>query len=136
MSILDNAIDWFVVTIVGFLTAIAAFLIVRAEQSLFDLKEGRCVSSWWHARRFCSDWQEWSEVFGRENPERRNDDLSWAIEYVIYALVAVSSEEGDRKGDQLINLSANSSFFVGASHHISNCVAVLHVRQRFRRPRA
>ena len=87
---LDVSIDWFVVTIVGFLTAIAAFLIVRAEQWLFDLKEGRCASHWWHARRFCSNWQEWAEVVGSDDSKQHFGDLSWAIEYVIYAIVAVS----------------------------------------------
>jgi chloride channel 3/4/5 len=49
----DRFIGWIIVTIVGFLTAIAAFLVVRSEQWLFDIKYGYCVSGWWKARRFC-----------------------------------------------------------------------------------
>lgn len=41
------------VSIVGFLTAILAFCIVRTEQWLFDIKEGYCGSAWYKAKRFC-----------------------------------------------------------------------------------
>ncbi|TFY72949.1 hypothetical protein EVG20_g64 [Dentipellis fragilis] len=50
---LDRSIGWLIVTIVGFLTAVVAFLIVRSEQWLFDLKDGYCGSGWWKAKRFC-----------------------------------------------------------------------------------
>ena len=89
LRVFDNSIDWLVVTIVGFLTAISAFLIVRAEQWLFDLKEGKCASGWWHARRFCSDWREWSEIVGGKDPMQRFGNGLWAIEYVVYTIVAV-----------------------------------------------
>ena len=89
LKIFDNSIDWLVVTIVGFLTAISAFLIVRAEQWLFDLKEGRCTSGWWHARRFCSDWREWPEIIGGQDPSQRFGNGSWVIEYIVYTVVAV-----------------------------------------------
>lgn len=49
----DRLMGWIIVTIVGFLTAIAAFLIVRSEQWLFDIKYGYCKVGWWKARRFC-----------------------------------------------------------------------------------
>lgn len=41
------------VSIVGFLTAIAAFGIIRLEQWLFDIKEGYCGAAWYKAKRFC-----------------------------------------------------------------------------------
>jgi chloride channel 3/4/5 len=49
----DRLMGWVIVTIVGFLTAVAAFLIVRSEQWLFDVKYGYCATGWWKARRFC-----------------------------------------------------------------------------------
>jgi chloride channel 3/4/5 len=49
----DRLMGWIIVTIVGFLTALAAFLIVRSEQWLFDIKYGYCKAGWWKARRFC-----------------------------------------------------------------------------------
>ncbi|KAI9450294.1 chloride channel [Lactarius psammicola] len=49
----DRFMGWVVVTIVGFLTAVVAFLIVRSEQWLFDIKYGFCATGWWKARRFC-----------------------------------------------------------------------------------
>lgn len=50
---LDRSIGWIVVSIVGFLTAIVAFMIIRSEQLLFDLKTGYCSDGWLRARRFC-----------------------------------------------------------------------------------
>ena len=49
----DRMMGWVIVTIVGFLTAVVAFLIVRSEQWLFDIKYGYCATGWWKARRFC-----------------------------------------------------------------------------------
>jgi chloride channel 3/4/5 len=49
----DRLMGWIVVTIVGFLTAIAAFLITRSERWFFDIKYGYCTAGWWKARTFC-----------------------------------------------------------------------------------
>ena len=93
LSTLDKSIDWITVIIVGFLTAITAFLIVRSEQWLFDLKEGRCLQGWWNARRFCSDWQTWGTMIERIEDHQKPISWmglgSWAAEYIIYALIAV-----------------------------------------------
>lgn len=92
-SNLDRTIDWITVTIVGFLTAVVAWLIIRSEQWLFDLKEGRCVQGWWRARRFCPAWEDWAEVFGAkaEGDESRTwlGSSAWATEYIAYSIVAV-----------------------------------------------
>ncbi|KAF9519196.1 hypothetical protein BS47DRAFT_1370811 [Hydnum rufescens UP504] len=53
VNLWDRSLGWIVVTIVGFLTAISAFVIVRLEQWLFDIKEGFCNDGWWKAKRFC-----------------------------------------------------------------------------------
>ena len=50
---IDGLMGWIIVTIVGFLTAVIAFLIVRSEQWLFDIKYGYCATGWLKARRFC-----------------------------------------------------------------------------------
>ena len=111
---MDRSLGWVIVTIVGFLTAIVAFMIVRSEQWLFDIKEGYCTSGWYKAKRFCcpvydervasvhpsflsfterdacSKWRLWGEVFAPVV-----DGNAWtnfwadASEYVIYILFAV-----------------------------------------------
>jgi chloride channel 3/4/5 len=103
----DKSLGWIIVTIVGLLTAIVAFLVVRAEQWLFDLKEGVCRNGWWKAQRFCCPsvdesvllapgiepesvcpaWKPWSEVFHWNGGEGGES----AIEHVSYAVVAVSA---------------------------------------------
>ena len=109
---LDRFIGWLTVTIVGFLTAIVAFLIIRSEQWLFDVKEGYCTAGIWKAKRFCCPpeddfrmrslpsfatlavnedcvaWRPWGEYFA---PVASNAD--WleveAIEYTTYTVIAV-----------------------------------------------
>jgi chloride channel 3/4/5 len=52
-NVADRLMGWIIVTIVGFLTAIAAFLISRSERWFFDIKYGYCTAGWWKARSFC-----------------------------------------------------------------------------------
>ena len=109
----DRSVGWVIVSIVGFLTAVVAFLIVRGEQLLFDLKEGYCVRGWYKAKRFCcpsvdtsavppafvtmfaqeapcEDWRTWAEVF-----MPRVDGSGWLpleaemVEYLSYTIIAV-----------------------------------------------
>ena len=107
----DRSVGWIIVTIVGFLTAVAAFMIVRSEQWLFDFKDGYCTTRWWHAERFCcpgfddglratpyfvqrsqsetcQNWRTWASVFaGKGDPKPRDDILA----YLMYAGIAVSA---------------------------------------------
>jgi len=110
----DRSIGWIIVTIVGFLTAIVAFLIVRSEQWLFDIKEGYCLDDWMKARRFCCaveddavfaspvplftlavrnecpSWRTWTDVFGAIL-ERKGDWMGFEadmVEYIAYAIIA------------------------------------------------
>lgn len=114
--VLDRSIGWLVVSIVGFLTAIVAFLITRSEQWLFDFKEGYCGWAWYKSKRFCCPvvddsqlsftplflssmeedacpgWRTWSEVFSPVIGDGRWRFLeAEMVEYVSYIVVAVSS---------------------------------------------
>ncbi|KAJ7703130.1 chloride channel [Mycena rosella] len=94
--ILDKSMGWFIVTIVGFLTAIVAFLIIRGEQWLFDFKEGYCSESWWKARQFCCPeladavveecpaWRTWAELL-----VRRGAVAEEFVEYISYSAIAL-----------------------------------------------
>jgi chloride channel 3/4/5 len=114
---LDRSMGWVIVTIVGFLTALAAFFIVRSEQLLFDFKEGYCTTGWWKAHRFCCHalpgdivnghvalwqsaaedmecpaWRTWASALG---PAAKKGGKyigfeAEMIEYVAYACIAVS----------------------------------------------
>ncbi|KAG7440030.1 uncharacterized protein BT62DRAFT_938454 [Guyanagaster necrorhizus] len=59
----DKSLGWIIVTIVGFFTAVVAFLVVRSEQWLFDLKEGYCKDHWLRAKRFCCPQLDESSAF-------------------------------------------------------------------------
>lgn len=98
----DKSLGWIIVTIVGFLTAVVAFFVVRCEQLLFDLKEGYCKNSWWKAKRFCCpavedlgtqdeglchNWKAWSAVVSPSiDPETQGDNF---IDYGSYIMIAV-----------------------------------------------
>ncbi|KAF5370652.1 hypothetical protein D9758_001997 [Tetrapyrgos nigripes] len=92
----DRSLGWLVVTVVGILTAVVAFLVVRSEQWLFDSKEGYCSTRWWKAKRFCCPhldetvlylvedescpaWKTWAYVFGG----------SELVGYVVWTTIAV-----------------------------------------------
>lgn len=90
----DKSLGWIIVTIVGFLTAVVAFLVVRAEQWLFDFKEGMCRDAWWKAQRFCcpaelegscAGWATWPELFHFDGSEKGQS----IFEYIAYGVVAV-----------------------------------------------
>ncbi|CAL1706418.1 unnamed protein product [Somion occarium] len=112
---LDRSIGWVIVIIVGFLTAVIAFLIARGEQWLFDLKDGYCGSAWYKAKRFCcpqydeqdyilaaftslslhesetcASWRSWAQVF---SPVADASDWIYfeaeAFEYIVYAVLAL-----------------------------------------------
>ncbi|KAJ7647251.1 chloride channel [Roridomyces roridus] len=94
---LDKSQGWIIVSIVGFLTAIVAFLIIRAEQWLFDLKEGYCRDAWWKAHRFCCPevvddlaqecpaWHTWSELL-----LSRGASGEEFVEYISYSTIALA----------------------------------------------
>ncbi|KZT10826.1 uncharacterized protein LAESUDRAFT_721216 [Laetiporus sulphureus 93-53] len=113
---LDRGIGWIIVTIVGFLTAVIAFLIVRSEQWLFDLKEGYCHDDWKKAKRFCCameddsirslhmpfltysakgscpSWRTWADIFG-ETLEEKGEWIGFEaemVEYIAYAIIALT----------------------------------------------
>lgn len=101
----DKSLGWLVVTIVGFLTAVVAFLIIRSEQWLFDTKDGYCASGWWKAKRYCcpledtggfhrprhvedtcQTWKTWSDVFSY----RQGDHGENIVDYISYACIALT----------------------------------------------
>ncbi|KAG2342945.1 hypothetical protein BDR05DRAFT_1025309 [Suillus weaverae] len=98
----DKSLGWIIVTVVGFLTAVVAFLVVRAEQWLFDAKQGYCKTAWWHARHFCcplpdeygslddhcSAWRTWSDVFASWTGSESGGEES-AVQYLVYTIIAV-----------------------------------------------
>lgn len=100
-NVIDRSLGWIVVTIVGILSAMMAFLIVRSEQWLFDFKEGRCKGSeWYKAKRFCcpqmgslstspeanpmcDNWQTWPDL-------AKTHDINLGFEHISYVVIAVS----------------------------------------------
>ncbi|KAF8464508.1 chloride channel [Gautieria morchelliformis] len=107
LNAVDRSLGWIVVTIVGFVTAVLAFLIVRSEEWLFDIKGGHCTQGWWrsrtqccssttespmdrldHAQEACKAWQPWDVLF--EGSRMSDIGLEgWAVEYGSYTIIAL-----------------------------------------------
>jgi chloride channel 3/4/5 len=110
---IDRSVGWIIVTIVGILTAVAAFLIVRSEQWLFELKDGYCRNGWWKAKRSCcpsltegngglrfhplsafafdescSAWSSWAEFFSYHQDNESKLRIE-GINYASYTCIAV-----------------------------------------------
>ncbi|CAE6511278.1 unnamed protein product [Rhizoctonia solani] len=131
LNLVDRSIGWIIVTIVGFFTAVVAFVIIRSEQWLFDIKEGYCAKGWWRAMRFCCPagvdaqslrmsrmptetevceaWITWAQVFGPDDGIGHGPNLeSWSIEYVLYMVIALVLAL--TSSFLTINLTASTSF--------------------------
>ncbi|KII92590.1 hypothetical protein PLICRDRAFT_102840, partial [Plicaturopsis crispa FD-325 SS-3] len=123
--IIDKSMGWIIVTIVGFLTAVVAYLVVRTEQWMFHAKEGYCGTGWWKRMNYCcpveeingqlisggsesepcDDWKSWGEVLG---PGDGTGFESEIIKYVMYGAIAILLAVVS--GLLTIHLTASSSF--------------------------
>ncbi|KAI1841337.1 hypothetical protein JX265_007901 [Neoarthrinium moseri] len=66
----DGAQGWILSAVVGFLVAVLAYCVNVAETTMFDFKDGYCAKAWYLREKRCcphgpcTDWRNWSEVFG------------------------------------------------------------------------
>ncbi|KAI0310925.1 chloride channel [Amylostereum chailletii] len=131
-NLLDRGMGWVIVTIVGFLTAVMAFLIVRSEQWLFDIKEGYCSTSWSTAKRFCCNtddgalgthtvnlfaglavqeeracdaWRTWGEVLAGDAASEVAQEWTEYATYAFFALLLAGAS-----ATLTIALTASTSF--------------------------
>lgn len=126
MNMWDRSQGWLIATVVGILTAVVAFLIIRSEMAFFDLKEGYCTRSWGTAKRFCctpvgrhsapsrgdeelcEDWMEWGQRFGGEDPE----SSFWSQpEFIAYFIIATSIA---------CISSALTYYLTSSAHHVTS----------------
>ncbi|KAG2111266.1 chloride channel [Suillus discolor] len=119
--VFDKSLGWIIVTVVGVLTAVVAFLVVRAEQWLFDVKQGYCKTALWHARHFCCPlpdeygslddhcpaWRTWSDVFASWTGSGLGGEDS-VVQYLAYTVIAIVL--ASTSSLLTINLTASTSF--------------------------
>lgn len=98
---LPSLLGWIIVTIVGCLTAVFAFLVVTSERWLFSLKDGYCTEGWTKARALCCPQTELSMLFPTSTTETEcqawrpwSDLFAWdggsgSIQFVAYTFIAV-----------------------------------------------
>lgn len=92
----DRSLGWIIVTVVGILTAIVAYLVIKSEQWLFDIKEGYCETAWYLSKQFCCPgrdvvetcpaWTEWADVLDKGGNELERG----FVEYIPYTVIALT----------------------------------------------
>ncbi|KAE9411425.1 hypothetical protein BT96DRAFT_961329 [Gymnopus androsaceus JB14] len=105
----DRFLGWLIVTIIGFLSAVVAFCVIKSEQWLFDLKDGYCTERWSKAKRFCCPqpdmamlfptsteiqcqaWRQWSDFFTWKNGNSGESTVNFVAYTCVAVLLAVSS---------------------------------------------
>lgn len=129
-----------------------AFMIIRTEMALFDLKEGFCSTSWGVAKRFCcaphhsgptppagdteevcGDWVEWGQLFSPADQEGPGAEGQWiwgSSEFVAYTIVAVSCQLLATRLDQTDGLAARSR---GSRVHLDNLPVFVSASQHVKR---
>ncbi|EIM22382.1 hypothetical protein WALSEDRAFT_32065 [Wallemia mellicola CBS 633.66] len=104
----DRAQGWFIVTIIGIVTAIIAFTIVRTEAWLFSFRDGYCSNSWLKSKQFCCnikytshqdnfsylsasmptlttdcpEWTSWEDTFGKRSSTLLNWTMAIAFAFI------------------------------------------------------
>ena len=146
----DRLMGWIIVTIVGFLTAVAAFLIVRSEQWLFDIKYGYCAAGWWKARRFCcpitSEEVRTFPLGALHQPESCKAWVTWGqaftdtgssplfrllVDRATYSLAAVRQQSFFPPRVEFLILVAPSRNGLVSPHDLSDGLNVLRHAERF-----
>lgn len=133
--LVDKSMGWIIVTLVGFLTAVVAFVVVRVEQWFFDSKEGYCRTDWTKAKRFCcpsptgasrgraspllmdiegcTSWRTWGEVFGPTPQKGETGEFKIELtQYIAYAIIAVSRCRGSTN---ILSLTKSNTAITGFS---------------------
>ncbi len=145
----DRLMGWIIVTIVGFLTAITAFIIVRSEQWLFDIKYGYCKTGWWKARRFCCPSASETRTFALgSSPEACKTWVTWGeaftdtgssplsrllVDRTTYSLLAVRQSRFSLSSRRvLVILVASSRPSLLGPHPLFDRVNVLRHAERLR----
>ncbi len=145
----DRLMGWIIVTIVGFLTAITAFIIVRSEQWLFDIKYGYCKAGWWRARRFCCPSASETRTFALgSSPEACKTWVTWGeaftdtgssplsrllVDRTTYSLLAVRQSRFSLSSRRvLVILVASSRPSLLGPHPLFDRVNVLRHAERLR----
>lgn len=91
LYLFDRGQGWFLVAIIGCITALMAYLVDITESAVFDIKEGFCSSNWHYSHKACPQdfWKTWSQVIQPSGIESRwIDFLAFVTACVILAMMS------------------------------------------------
>lgn len=92
--LLDSAQGWFLVVLIGCLTAAAAYFVDVTETAIFDFKRGMCRDAWYRGRvaccageHNCDNWRSWSQIL---HPDRPHQDKTDPVDFVCFVVGCVT----------------------------------------------
>jgi chloride channel 3/4/5 len=96
LAFFDGAQGWFLVAVIGCLTAVLAYVIDVTEAAIFDIKSGYCSTRWYYGKRqccegprSCSNWRSWSSLIESSDTKDTWLDLA-AFTFWVVLLAAIS----------------------------------------------
>lgn len=91
LALLDGAQGWFLVAVIGCITAAIAYFVDISEDHVFGLKDGVCTTSWLANRRTCcsgetscEEWNSWSQLVASSRLDNTMVDFTF---YVLWAVL-------------------------------------------------
>ncbi|KAL1964987.1 hypothetical protein VTN77DRAFT_6187 [Rasamsonia byssochlamydoides] len=91
LAMFDSVQGWILVAVIGCITASIAYFVDVTENTIYDLKDGFCTTTWFASKRSCCDseitcaaWRSWSQIL-RPN----SADYEW-LDFAFYVIWAVA----------------------------------------------
>ena len=91
----DGAQGWFLVAVIGCITACVAYFVDVTETSIFDIKQGYCTNGWYFSKRkccfeenVCTTWRSWAEVMNFTGEAGRWADFTAYVLFVVILATA------------------------------------------------
>jgi chloride channel 3/4/5 len=89
-ALFDSVQGWILVAVIGCITAVIAYFVDVTENTVYDLKEGFCATTWFASKKYCCDsdiacgaWQSWSQILQLSEPNQEWVDFAF---FVIWAV--------------------------------------------------
>lgn len=92
----DGAQGWFLVALIGCITAAIAYFVDITEDAVFDMKIGFCSTRWFAGQSRCCDgehacpqWKTWAQIFRHSGADNQGIDFAMFVIWVV-ALALIS----------------------------------------------
>ncbi|KKA21150.1 Voltage-gated chloride channel (ClcA) [Rasamsonia emersonii CBS 393.64] len=95
LALFDSVQGWILVAVIGCITAAIAYFVDVTENTIYDLKDGFCTTTWFASRKSCcrsevtcDAWRSWSQILGPSSVDHESVDFAL---YVVWAVVLAAA---------------------------------------------